>query len=126
MLDVGRGMLPPLLALIMTPANKFLHILSSKEVLKLQDNKKISRRAGGRDSHGAQNCVTVFSSMTAAMKAQSLLASNGLRSSVTKTNGSRSKSGCAFGISCACEEDERAMSILETYGLLTDVVRRAK
>ena len=119
-------MLPPLFALIMTQANKFLHILTSKEVLKLQDNKKISRRAGGRDSHGAQNCITVFSSMTAAMKAQSLLASNGIRASVIKTGGSRSKSGCAYGVSCACDENERAMSILEPYGMLGDVVRQVK
>ena len=59
--------------------------------------------------------------MTAAMKAQSLLASNGIRASVIKTGGSRSKSGCAYGVSCACDENERAMSILEPYGMLGDV-----
>ena len=87
----------------------------------MQDNKKISRRYGNKDT-----CLTVFSSMTAAMKAQSLLASNGIRASVIKTGGSRSKSGCAFGVSCSCDENERAIGILELGGMIGDVVRPSK
>ncbi len=110
----------------MTHAYKNQHILSSKEVLKLQENKKNSKRTQTRGAHGDKRCTTLFSSATSAMKAQGILALNGIQVNVIKTSGSHRSSGCGFGISYACTDNDEIRRILDEHGMSADTLSRER
>lgn len=62
-------------------------------------------------------CVAVIGSMTQSMRAQSILASAAIRSSVVKADSSRIGGGCAYALSYSCEQDDNVRSVLFNAGI---------
>lgn len=57
-------------------------------------------------------CTAYIGSTTLAMKAQRALAAEAISSSVTKVNLSRTRRGCAYGVSFDCAQQSNVKAIL--------------
>jgi ribosomal protein S11 len=89
----------------------------------MQNNKKPSRKKDARDASGAKKCTSIFSSMTAAMKFQNVLASHGIKVSVIKADASLTGRGCSFGISYLCEQKDEIRRIIDSASASSDFIR---
>ena len=57
-------------------------------------------------------CTAYIGSTTLAMKAQRALAANAIASTVTKVNSSKTRRGCAYGVSFDCSQQSNVKAIL--------------
>ncbi len=67
------------------------------------------------DHHGSLSgggCTAYIGSTTLAMKAQRVLAAEAIYSSVTKVNSSKTRRGCAYGVSFDCAQQSNVKAIL--------------
>lgn len=62
-------------------------------------------------------CTAAMSSLTHCMRAQRLLLSEGLESTIVKLDSSLTKKGCAYGIEFSCNLKREVRSILSRANL---------
>ncbi len=84
--------------------------ITDKDNFFMYDNKSINTSKGSV-------CIAVAGSMTYAMKAQNALAAASIRSNVTKINSSKSKKGCAYGVSFQCCQLNNVKTVLRNAGI---------
>lgn len=65
---------------------------------------------------GVSSCIAVTGSMTGAMKAQSILASAAIHSTVTKVSSSKNSRGCVYGVSFPCIQERNVKVIFDNAG----------
>ena len=63
-------------------------------------------------SLSGRSCTAYIGSTTLAMKAQRVLAAHAIASSVTKVNSSKTRRGCAYGVSFDCAQQSNVKAIL--------------
>ncbi|MBQ7357925.1 MAG: DUF3343 domain-containing protein [Clostridia bacterium] len=62
-------------------------------------------------------CVASIGSTTLAMKAQRALSAEAIASSVIKINSSRTRRGCAYGVSFDCSQRANVQTVLSRAGI---------
>ena len=65
-----------------------------------------------RSSLSGGGCTAYIGSTTLAMKAQRALATQAITSSVVKVNSSKTRRGCAYGVSFDCSQQSNVKAIL--------------
>lgn len=68
-------------------------------------------------SLSGRSCAAYIGSTTLAMKAQKALAAEAIASSVIKVNSSRTRRGCAYGVSFDCTQADNVKAILARAGI---------
>ena len=67
--------------------------------------------------YGDYGCTVVLQSLTAAQKAQRLLAAAAIPSSIIKTEGTSFTHGCSYGIKFSCNQQNNVARVLDGAGV---------
>ena len=70
-----------------------------------------------RRSYKGTSCTAVMGTLTNAQKAQKVLSSAAIPSSVTKSETSSSHRGCVWGINFSCNQLENIKAVLSSAGI---------
>ena len=70
-----------------------------------------------RKDFNFKECIAVIGSVTQAMRAQRILASASIRSSVVKADSAGIGGGCAYALSYSCDQDDNVKIVLHNAGI---------
>ena len=62
-------------------------------------------------------CTATIGSVSAAMRAQKLLASAAIHSNIIKTDGSSARQGCVYSLAFPCGQMNNVRTVLESAGI---------
>ena len=96
---------PNRVASFLFPPDAIRHILTVKEVVTMRNQKN---RKGSEQGV----CFAELGSLTAAMKAQEVLASAAIPASIEKIESPSSRRGCSYGLRLSCQQETNARTVL--------------